>query len=87
MATGPFAAATWDVTWLPHLPRNTLVCLGCGALVINDDAAVQAHRWFHQTLDHFVDLAGDLADDRQNELEVKHGDTQDEPNVEGQAVP
>jgi hypothetical protein len=49
-------------------PKGSLVCMGCGALVLLDDGAVQAHRWFHQGLDHFVDLAEDLAADRQNEL-------------------
>ena len=47
---------TWEVVPMAGTPAGSLVCLGCGALVLLDDGAVTAHRQFHGALDLFIDL-------------------------------
>jgi hypothetical protein len=40
----------WPIERLSNCPEGTTTCLGCGALILDDYGAKEAHRWFHQAL-------------------------------------
>lgn len=40
--------ASWSVEVIPGCPDGSRVCLGCGALVLDDEAAVDTHRLYHE---------------------------------------
>lgn len=74
MSPPDYRADTWEVVPTAGTPQGSVVCLGCGALVFLDDGAITTHRQHHRVLNHFVDLAEDLAADRQNELTTEAED-------------
>lgn len=48
------APGSWSIVAVEGTPPGALVCLGCGALVLDDRGAIEVHRTFHRALDSAV---------------------------------